>query len=76
MAYQEIPIPPGSSNVQRVEYDPATGSLQVTFQRNGSRYVADGVPGDVANGFTTSGMSAGKYYNFAIRDHYVITGPF
>jgi hypothetical protein len=70
MAYREIQIPPGSSNVERVEYDPETGTLLVTFQRGGARYSHDGVPGTVADGFTTSGLSAGKYYNMAIRGQY------
>lgn len=76
MAYRDIPIPPGSSNVQQVQYDDATGQLQVTFLRGGAKYIAEQVPGNVADGFTTSGISAGKYYNMAIRNQYVIQGPF
>ncbi len=69
MAYQNISIPAGSSNVQAVAYDPALGKLLITFNSN-AQYVYDGVPGTVADGFTTSGMSAGKYLLLAIKNQY------
>lgn len=71
MAYRSVPIPPGSSNVESVSYDDETGNLQVAFVRDpNTPYVYYGVPGTVADGFTTSGMSAGKYLNFAIRNQF------
>jgi hypothetical protein len=70
MAYRDIPIQRGS-NVDTVQYDPSTGTLRVTFQRQGAAaYLYQGVPGTVADGFTTSGMSAGKYLNIYIKDQY------
>lgn len=76
MAFRDIPIPPGSSNVQAVAYDDAAGVLEITFLRGGARYRYQSVPGTVADGFTTSGMSAGKYMIFAIKNQYPFEGPF
>lgn len=71
MAYREIPIPPGSSNVQQVQYDPATGTLMVRFVRSPELpYFYEQVPGNVADGFTTSGLSAGKYHRLAILNQF------
>lgn len=71
MAYRDIPIPPGSSNVQQVQYDPDTGTLMVRFLRSPELpYFYEQVPGNVADGFTTSGLSAGKYLLLAVKDQY------
>jgi hypothetical protein len=70
MSYRDIPIPPGSSNVRSVRYDDSTGTLEVNFLRGDSPYLYFQVPGDVADGFTTSGLSAGNYLNQRIKNQY------
>jgi hypothetical protein len=73
MSYRNISIPAGSSNVERVEYDDQTGDLRVYFLRGNVPYTYSGVPGTVADGFTTSGLSAGNYVNQAIKGQYVFS---
>lgn len=70
MAFREIPINRGT-NVDRVFYDDDSGTLRVHYQRIGSPpYLFYQVPIDVANGFTTSGLTGGKYFNLYIKDTY------
>lgn len=76
MAFREIPIPPGSSNVQGVAYDDAAGVLEIVFIRNNSHYRYFDVSGTVADGFTTSGLSAGQYHRQRILNQYGYEGPF
>lgn len=70
MAFREIPINRGT-NVDKVFYQDDSGTLKVSFQRVGSPdYLFYQVPIDVANGFSTSGMTAGKYFNAYIKGQY------
>jgi|FreactTroBogLake_1042271.scaffolds.fasta_scaffold132655_1 hypothetical protein len=73
MAYRQIPIPPGSSNVESVEFDDAAGKLKIIFQRSSTPYFYDGVDGNTADGFTTSGLSAGNYFRARILNQYPFT---
>lgn len=70
MAYRQIPIPAGSSNVQEVAYDDKAGTLKILFVRNNIPYTYYGVPGTVADGFTTSGVSAGQFFRSNILNQY------
>lgn len=70
MAFREIPINRGT-NVDKVSFDEDSGTLKVSFQRVGSPdYLFYRVPIDVANGFSTSGMTAGLYFNAYIKSQY------
>jgi hypothetical protein len=73
VAYKEVPIPAGSSNVERVEWDSETMNLRVFFIRGNVPYVYEQVPKNVAEGFETSGQSAGTYLNNAIKGQYVFS---
>jgi KTSC domain len=70
MAYRDIPIPPGSSNVRSIRYDDSTGTLEAEFVKGDRPYLYFGVPGDVADGFTTSGLSAGVYLNTRVKNQF------
>jgi KTSC domain len=69
MSFRTITIRP-STNVAGVEYDDAALTLVVTFHRNSRRYQFDRVPGDVVQGFETSGLSAGKYFQLYVEGVY------
>jgi KTSC domain len=73
MPFRAIQIPP-STNLQSVNYDDTSGQLQIIFQRENGEvtgvYVYEGVPGTVADGFQTSGQSAGAYFRSAIRNQF------
>ena len=73
MAYKEIPIPSGSSNVEKVEWDSETMGLRVFFIHGNAPYVYAQVPKIVAEGFETSGLSAGNYLNSSIKGQYTFT---
>ena len=70
MAYRDIPIPAGSSNIQSVAFDDQAGTMRIVFQRNDTPYTYYGVPGTVADGFSTSGLSAGQYFRGNILNQY------
>jgi hypothetical protein len=57
---------PGSSNLSRATYDPATENLEVEFQ-SGERYVYMNVPAGVYRQF---GLGGGKYFYAHIRSRY------
>lgn len=59
-----------TGNVRKVDYDPDTQTLLVTFK--GGTYKAEGVDEDTALGFERAD-SAGTYYNQNIKDQYVIS---
>lgn len=66
LMYRQIPASP-STNIALVEYDDQTGTLRVSFVRAGQPpYLYFDVPKTVADGFATSGMTAGKYFRYAI----------
>ena len=70
MTFREIPINRGT-NVDKVAYDPDSGTLRVSFQRPGSPdYAFYQVPEPTANGFTTSGLTGGKYFNAYIKGQF------
>lgn len=73
MAYKEVAIPSGSSNVERVEWDSETMNLRVYFIRGNVPYIYQQVPKIVAEGFETSGQSAGTYLNSAIKGQFVFS---
>ena len=70
MSFREIPIPPGSSNVRQVEYDDSAGTLRMTFLRDDIPYTYYSVDKTVAEGFATSGLSAGQYFRANILNQY------
>ncbi len=59
-----------STAIQRIDYDPATREMYVTFVPTGKTYVYFGVPEDVHHAFRAA-SSRGQYFNFYIRDRYV-----
>lgn len=68
--YRTIPASP-STNIASVEYDDQTGTLRIRFVRAGQPpYLYFDVPKTVADGFATSGMTAGKYFRLAILNQY------
>ena len=58
-----------SSAIQRVEYDPASGNLDVWFQKSGGPYTYYGVPSSIYQGLL-SASSAGSYFDTYIRIQY------
>jgi KTSC domain len=69
MAMRKIPFTSTSGNVVDIEFDEDAQDLFVTFK--GGKYVAHGVDGNTADGFTQA-ASAGRYYNEFVRDLYVV----
>ena len=59
-----------STNVAAVEYDDETLDLVITFHRNMRRYRYSPVPADAVLGFTTSGLTAGKYFQLYVEGQY------
>ena len=57
-----------STAIRSHSYDPQTRALTITFV-TGRRYVYDGVPQEVADGFKAA-FSRGTFFNREIRDHY------
>ena len=70
MAFREIKIPPGSSNIRDVAYDADAGTLRVTFLRDPIPYTYYSVDEGTAHGFATSGLSAGQYFRANILNQY------
>ena len=57
--------------MDKVAYDPDSGTLRVSFQRPGSPdYAFYQVPEPTANGFTTSGLTGGKYFAAYIKGQF------
>jgi hypothetical protein len=57
-----------SSVIRSHSYDAQTRALTITFV-TGRRYVYDGVPQEVVDGFKAA-FSRGTFFNREIRDHY------
>lgn len=69
MPIRDIPAP-SSENIKAVQYDDDTLTLYVIFQRGDATYTYSGVPQQVAEGFTTSGMRANAFFNQSILNQY------
>ncbi len=68
MALIPIQIPSGSSNVSAVDYDQDRRELWVTFFKG--KYVYSGVSQGVADGFVTSGLTAGDYFRANVLNQF------
>jgi len=60
-----------SSVIRRFHYRPEDRALDILFT-TGRRYVYEGVPPDIADGFRAA-FSKGRYFNARIRDNYDFT---
>ena len=58
-----------SSAIQRVDYDTASGNLDIWFQKSGGPYTYYGVPSNIYQGLV-SASSAGRYFDAYIRNQY------
>lgn len=60
-------IPVSSSLISKIQYDPETQTLFVTFRKGGSRWVYRAVPQDTADSLAGA-ESVGSYFINNIRD--------
>jgi hypothetical protein len=58
-----------STAIARLEYDPPTQSLTITFARDGSQYTLTGIAEIEAHRFATA-ESPGRYFNSYVRGRY------
>lgn len=61
MAFVQVPCVP-DGNVAQVEYDSEAQTLQLTFVRGGRQGQYFGVPEKEIEGFSTSGLTAWRYW--------------
>jgi len=69
MAFVPITIVP-SSNILAVEYEADTKTLRIVFVRDQRTYLYHDVDSTTAEGFRTSGLSAGRYFRASIMNRY------
>lgn len=69
MAFQRLQFRP-STNIQDVLWEAESKTLQVVFWRQDRTYNFYAVPVDVADGFETSGLSAGKWFNLRVAGQF------
>jgi hypothetical protein len=69
MAFRPLAARP-DSNVIAAEYDDEATTLRLTFRRDKRQYEYYQVPGKVAAGFSSSGLTAGRYFRVAVMGQY------
>lgn len=69
MAFVSIPIS-ASANIAAVEFEEETKTLRIIFVRDDRSYLYHDVPANVAEGFRSSGLTAGRYFLSAIKNRY------
>ena len=70
MAFQPIEFVPDSNIAGPVEYDDETKTLRIVFVRNNRTYEYSEIDAKTVEGFSTSGLTAGKYLNAYIKGRF------